>query len=119
PCQESADRRSSGNQLSQSRHYAAPDGDARLRPKGITALARTARRRFRDAARLWLLRRGHLGHRRNQRALRDVEPHGEYVEHAPQRRVLSDGARATQRETKIVLMSIDVNKFGNRNGITR
>ena len=41
-----------------------------------------------------LQRRGRLGHRRDRRVLRAVQPHGQPDRHAAQRRVLRDGARA-------------------------
>ena len=46
--------------------------------------ARPWRSRFRCAEVPWLRRGGHLGHRRDLRFLRTVEPHGERDRHAPQ-----------------------------------
>ena len=52
------------------------------------------RGRLRRAARPRVLRRGHLGHRRHQRVLRPVQPHGQRHRHAAQRRVLRAGTLA-------------------------
>ena len=57
---------------------------------------RDRRRGFRGPARAWILRRGHLGHRRDRRVLRVVEPNGEPDQHAAQRRVLPARARAEE-----------------------
>ena len=54
---------------------------------------------FADAERARLHRRGRLGHRRDRRVLRAVEPDGEPDRHAAQRRVLPDGTRAAQQVT--------------------
>ena len=62
-------------------------------------VTRAARRRspkqdFAALARARLQRRRHLGHRRDRRLLRAVEPHGQRHRHAAERRVLSDGTPA-------------------------
>ena len=58
---------------------------------------RCRRRRFRRAARPRLLRRRHLGHRRDRRVLRAVEPDGQHDRDAAERRVLPDGTAAEMR----------------------
>src|SRR5262245_22593600 len=91
--QEPADRRPGRGQLPQGRRDAAPPRDARLRGQGRAARRRGRRDRLRAAARARILRRGRLGHRRDRRVLRDEQPAGQHDRHAPERRVLPDGAR--------------------------
>ena len=55
---------------------------------------------LRGAAQAGFLRRGHLGHRRDHRILRLVEPDGECDLDASQRRVLPDGPRAESVVTR-------------------
>ena len=58
---------------------------------------------FAGAARAWLLRRGHLGHRCDQCVLCAVEPDGEHDQHAAERRVLSARARAPEMRVRVHL----------------
>ena len=63
------------------------------------------RRRLRRAARARIHRRGHLGHRRDRRVLRAVEPDGQHDRHAAQRRVLPDGPRAAEQVRKLASLT--------------
>ena len=61
----------------QGRHHAAAARHARLRDEGVHRFGGHRRRRLRGLARARLRRRGHLGHRRDQRLLRPEQPHGQ------------------------------------------
>ncbi len=60
--------------------------------------AQHRRGRLRRAARARLLRRGHLGHRRDHGAVRPVQPHGQPDVAAAERRVLPARAAAAREE---------------------